>query len=122
MDRRWLAWSVFFLLLTTLLVLPGNVHEQLPLGEFILSRKVLFAKIVHLAFYAVFAILSGWLRVPLRWRPALMFLLMLHGAATEFIQLYVPYRNGSLSDVLFDHLGIAIGFLISWKWWTRSGT
>ena len=120
MDRRWIAWFLYFSCMTTLLVLPGRFQAELPLGEFVVTNKVFIAKGVHVSAYAGLAVLSGWLRVPLRVRPALMFLLMFHAAATEFIQLYVPNRGGSLGDVLWDHLGIAIGLCISWKWWSRS--
>ena len=119
MDRRSFVWIVYFVCLTTLLVMPGTVQDQLPLGEFVLTNKTLFAKSVHIALYAIFAVLTGSLRVSPSWRLPLLFFVMAHGAATEFLQQFVPERNGSVSDVLFDHLGIALGLLVSWKWWTR---
>ena len=121
-DRRWLVWTVYFVCLTALLVMPGTVQEQIPLGEFVLTYKALIAKFVHVALYVVFAVLTARLPVAIAYRLPLLFLLMVHGALTEFIQQYVPQRVGSVSDVLFDHLGIALGLLISWKWWTRPET
>jgi VanZ family protein len=118
-NWRWTIWIVFALAWTVALVAPVPETEELPFGELLVTRKVLFAKSVHVAAYAVFAVLTGWLPVPLRWRPLLMFLLMFHGAATEFIQLHLVYRSGLLSDVLLDHLGIALGWCASWKWWIR---
>jgi hypothetical protein len=44
--------------------------------------------------------------------------LMAHGTITELIQLHVPGRSGSLHDVALDQLGITLGMLASWKWWT----
>ena len=115
---RWMLWLGFAAAWTTALVIPIP-SDQLQLGELFISRRVLVAKTVHVAAYAVFTILTGWLRVPLRWRPALMFLLMAHAAGTEFIQLNLSYRSGTVGDVLFNHLGIAVGFAMSWAWWTR---
>jgi VanZ family protein len=119
-DRRWLVWTLFGAAGTTALLVPASVHEQLPLGEFVMTYKALFAKSLHVLFFAVFAVLSGWLRIALAWRPALMFFLMLHAAGTEFLQGFVPGRNGTVGDVLFNHLGIALGLAFSWSCWTRN--
>ena len=67
------------------------------------------------------AILTGWLRAPVTQRFLLMFLLMAHATVTELIQeatFEVAGRSGELHDVGFDHLGIALGVMLSWKWWT----
>ena len=69
--------------------MPGSVQEQLSLGEFILSRKMLVAKTLHVVGYAMFAILGGALQLGWCGRLILLFLLMFHGAATEFIQQFV---------------------------------
>jgi VanZ family protein len=106
---------------TTALVVPVPNAEELPFGEELFTHRVLFAKSVHVSAYALFAILVGWLQWPQCWRPLLMCGLMLHGAGSEWIQENLTStRSGSLSDVLFDHLGILVGLCISWKWWTRT--
>ena len=119
---RWLVWTLFCIALTAALVAPVPSPEELPLGELLVSRRVLVAKSVHVVAYAMFAMLSGWLPVALRWRLFLMFFLMLHAVSTEFIQLHLSYRSGTLSDVLWDCLGIAVGFGLSWRWWLREDT
>ncbi|MCS7046944.1 MAG: VanZ family protein [Gemmataceae bacterium] len=119
MKRRWLAFALFSAVWTALLVMPGTVHDEIPLGEFLRSRRVVLAKCVHVGCYAVFAVLAGRLPLALAGRLMVLYGLMLHAAATEFIQLYVVQRSGSLSDVLFDDLGILIGLAASWKSWTR---
>ena len=51
-----------------------------------------------------------------------MFALTVHASATELLQVVLKdycHRGGSLEDVGLDHLGIAIGFVVSWQWWTR---
>lgn len=120
MDRRWLVWCLFLVGWTAMLLVPGSVHEQLSLGEVVWTRKAFIAKSAHVLGFAAFAVITGWLRVPLPWRPPLMFLLMFHAVATEFLQDFVPGRTATLSDALFNHLGIALGVALTWKWWTHT--
>ena len=120
MDRRWIAWCAYVVPMTVLLVMPGPNEGGGFLGGLEPHQQTFVAKSVHVAIYAGLTILTGWLRVSPGWRLVLLFVLMLHGAATEFIQQFVPNRTGALRDVLFDHLGVAVGLCISWKWWTRS--
>jgi VanZ family protein len=70
--------------------------------------------------YATFAILSGWLFLPGRWRWLMLAFISLHAFGTEFLQRYVPERGPSLWDVGIDHIGIAIGLVLSSKWWLKS--
>jgi VanZ family protein len=115
---RWLVWGVYVLLWTTALVLPGGAVESLS-GVIPREEKFLLAKIGHVCAYALMTILSGWLRVPVRFRLLLLFFLMAHAGATEWIQLHVPNRGGSVEDVVLDHLGIGAGLIVSWKWWSQ---
>ena len=66
--------------------------------------------------YAVAAILTGWLHAPGSWRWFLLAFWFFHAGATEFGQLFVPGRSGSLRDVALDHIGLLIGLAISWRW------
>jgi len=115
---RWVVWAVFVALWTTALVLPLPEDRNWPVA---LSpeRKYLLAKTGHVCAYALMTILSGWLRVPMRFRLLLLFFLMAHAAATEWIQLNISNRTGTVDDVMLDHLGIAAGLILSWKWWSR---
>jgi VanZ family protein len=117
---RWLLWSGYAALWTTLLVLPSSTVELLPGRDIVGDRKYLVVKTVHVAAYAVMTILSGALQVPARWRWVLVFVLMGHGTLTEIIQKYcVSGRTGELEDVAFDNIGILIGLLLSWSWWVK---
>lgn len=115
---RWLVWTAYAILWTYLLVFPVPPSIPQAIEEFSPGLKDHVAKAVHLTAYATFAVLSAWLRAPQRFRILLVAFLMLHGVATELIQLRLSYRNGSLSDALFDHLGVLLGIAVSWKWWT----
>ena len=75
------------------------------------------AKTLHVSAYAFLTALAAWLPARRCW--PLLVLLSLHGCATEFFQQWVPGRHGSFMDVGWDHLGIALGLALTWKWWRR---
>lgn len=116
---RWIVWSGYVLLWTTLLVipLPGSVEWSL-LDPGVLQEKFI-AKTGHVCAYAMMTILTAWLRVGPAARLAMLFFLMAHAAATEWIQLHVASRSGTVNDVVLNHLGILAGLLLSWRWWTE---
>ena len=123
-SGRWLIWAVYVTLWTTALVMPVPPTTGLPVDEFIELHRFLIAKTVHLSAYAVLTILTGWLTVPARYRLLLLFFVMAHGTATELTQwglttLGISERTGMLYDVGFDNVGVLIGLLLSWKWWTK---
>jgi VanZ family protein len=115
---RWLVWGILVALWTTALVLPLPEDRNWPIA-ISPGRKYLLAKTGHVGAYAVMTILSGWLPVPLRFRLPLLFFLMAHAAATEWVQLNFSNRTGTVEDVVLDHMGIAAGLIISWKWWSK---
>jgi VanZ family protein len=47
-----------------------------------------------------------------------MFGVMAHAAATELIQLKIAGRSGQLTDVGIDHVGVLLGLMLTWKWWS----
>ncbi len=121
---RWWIWGIYAAAWSTALLVPVPEHPWV-IGEFHFTRRMLFAKAVHLSAYAVFAILTGWLRAPVRFRFLLMFLLMLHATLTEVLQFALDeymHRHGDLLDVALDNVGIALGMAVAWKWWTVGGT
>jgi hypothetical protein len=115
---RWRCWSVYALAWTTALLVPVPGTPWLS-GPLDIDLRFCLAKFLHLAAYGTFAALTAWLRAPLRYRFVLTFGLMTHATLTEMLQYLVEFihRSGSLSDVALDHLGIAIGMSVSWKWW-----
>ena len=79
------------------------------------------AKVLHAAAYAFLAGFAVLLRPLGAWRWLILFLLLEHGVATEFIQTFVPERSGDIRDVVIDHCGVALGVLLTWPWWRRRG-
>ena len=114
---RWLIWGTCVLVWTFCLVTTYPVHA----GRAVLAQAADFpvSKVLHVVSYAFLTVLSAWLQVRGLWRWLLLVFLVLHGAATEFIQQWVPERTGSVRDVLLDCVGIGIGFALTWRWWVR---
>jgi hypothetical protein len=114
---RWLLWLGYAAAWTTSLLMPVP-QVNLSVEGVGIDLHYLFAKGVHVSAYAVFTGLSGWLRVPARYRVPLLFVVMAHATATELLQTLTSHRTGCLEDVGFDHLGVAVGLLLTWRWWT----
>ena len=112
---RWLIWGVYVVTWTYYLLTPNP-----PLRDMFLepTSRYLIAKTVHVGAYAVLTILCSWLPVRGRWRWLLVAFVSLHGMATEYLQQFFE-RGSSWRDVGFDHLGLALGLVISWRWWRR---
>ncbi len=117
-GRRWLIWTLFLAGWTALLVFPISSHTG-PLAEIPAGSRFWIAKSMHVVGYALLTVLCFWLRTPRPWPFLLLFFVMAHGTATELIQLYVAGRSGQLHDVAFDHAGVLLGLLLSWRWWSQ---
>lgn len=114
MRLSWVYWFLILVIWTALLVAPGDwffdqgKHQIGGLG---------IGKFLHIGFYALLAASAGWLRLSLNWRMALIPLLVLHGGFTEWMQTFVPFREGCWRDVGIDSLSVLTGFLLTWRWW-----
>lgn len=117
--RRPGLWIWIFLLLawTTALVLP--VPEKIPqtIEDVAPGRKFLVMKTAHLLGYLVLTVFAGRLRPPRNVRLILLAGLLAHGTLTELAQQQLAHRSGQLFDAAVDHLGVALGLALSWKWW-----
>ena len=119
---RWILWSVFTIVWTIGLELPIEPPESMPVAEVIITNRKIIAKTSHVAIYAAWTALTPLVPVPSRYRWLLMFFLMAHAWGSEMLQVVLEpicHRGGSLTDVGLDVLGILIGPLIGWRWWTR---
>jgi hypothetical protein len=103
------------------LILPETVPEpeHHPVRQEILNvvSSSAFPKWVHVACYALLAILSGWQRAFGGYRWGLLAFMTVHAVGTELLQAFVPGRHSSWLDVGFDHLGIALGLVLTWRCW-----
>ena len=118
---RWLIWSCYVIAWTIAL----EVKTPPPLSgvgaAFLEPHRLLIAKSMHVVVYIGMTLLAAWVVLSARHRSLMVFFLMAHACATELLQdILEPYshRRGSLMDVAFDHLGILIGILLTWKRWT----
>jgi VanZ family protein len=115
---RWLIWWIFAIVWSAALLRPEPVHAaEVTFPEE--GVRYVAGKTLHVGAYAVLAVLSSWLPITRPWRWLLLVVLSAHAMGTEFIQQFVPERTGSWRDVGFDHIGLILGVLVSWKWWLR---
>jgi VanZ family protein len=111
---RGLGWCLCIALWTTALLTIFPMH----VGRAVMPEAFHFpaAKFLHVSAYAFLTVYLKWL--PLRrGRWLLLAFLSLHAFGTEFCQQFVPGRHGVLSDVLIDHLGLALGMILTRKCW-----
>ena len=122
---RWLIFLILVIAWTVGLELPVPDPGHLPGGAFIVTNKVIFAKGMHVLVYALLTVMAVWVPLPVPYRWLMMFFLMGHAWGSEMLQEVLEeycHRGGKLSDVGFDVMGIVLGALVSWKWWTRIDT
>jgi VanZ family protein len=115
--RRWSIWLICLALWTLALLTPHPVH----ISKAVLPEHAQFptGKCLHVGAYAFLTILGAWLGVR-GWRRWLLpAVLVGHGMATEYLQTFVPQRNGCWEDVGLDTVGIVVGLVLSWSWWRR---
>ena len=112
---RWAVWGCFLLAWTVVLLTsrPIQIRDAL-FGE---KMGFVLAKGLHVTAYAALTVFTGWLRLRSPYRWLLLGLIALHGVGTEMGQVFVPLRTGSWHDVALDVVGIAVGFVLTWKWW-----
>lgn len=113
---RWLVWFAYLLVLSVALLTPQPAHlahDLIPSD----GERFTVAKSGHLAAYALLAILTAWLSVRRSLRWLLLILLVGHAGLTEFLQQFVPSRGGRWQDAVIDIAGLALGVLLSWRWW-----
>jgi VanZ family protein len=111
---RGLGWCLCLALWTTslLTIFPVRVSQAVMPEAFHFPAS----KLLHISAYTFLTVYLKWLRLR-RWRWLLLAFLSLHAFGTEFFQQFVPGRHGMISDVLIDHLGIALGLILTRKYW-----
>lgn len=116
--RTALPFAIFFLLLglwTWKLLEPNPVPEAVG-AEIPTDLKFLLSKCLHLAAYAVLAVLASFLPVRRPYFLAAIAVLAVHAVGTEVGQSYVPNRHGSARDVGINWAGIGAGLLLLRVW------
>jgi hypothetical protein len=100
------------------LLVPQPIRIHPGQGEEVLRSSLFyFAKTLHVTAYALFALLTCWLRVGGLSRAGLFGFLVLHAGATEYTQYVMAIgRTGSLRDVGLNLAGIGLGAALGW--WT----
>lgn len=115
---RWLVWFGFVIVWTTGLLVP--LDDGSTLEETQRTLRCYAGKALHVVGYAGLTVLSGWLRVSFPRRLLLLLFTAVHAPLTEVLQPIVSNRTGLLTDVALDYLGIGLGLLLTWRWWSAS--
>jgi VanZ family protein len=117
---RWTMWGLWYAAWTAALLTPQPVE----VADAVFTPEGAFSagKLLHIAAYAGLTILTAWLPVSGRVRWLLLVSVSAHTLATEYLQNFVPARYASWMDVGIDHVGIALGFALSWRWWFPAAT
>jgi VanZ family protein len=118
-------WSVWWLLLAGLSwALLSPVPPEV--GKAVLPSDMTFtaSKAVHVGAYAFLSAFVAWLPANARQRLACWLFLAGHAALTEYFQLFVPERYGSLQDVCINLAGLSLGLALAQvahrRGWTAS--
>ncbi|HZZ81124.1 MAG TPA: VanZ family protein [Gemmataceae bacterium] len=119
---RWLTWGTYVIAWTVALEVPVPIPPAPAHMAAEVTLRGLFSKFVHVGAYTVLTLLSAWLPVSARYRWLIVFFLAAHATGTEILQTALQEycgRGGSLYDVGLDLVGMAFGFVITWRWWAR---
>jgi VanZ family protein len=113
----WTLWLGYAAAWSTALLTPYPIQAR----DAVLPDEYHFiaSKGLHVAAYALFAVLTSFLQVSIRWRRIVLVCVILHAPASEFLQQFVG-RTPALMDVGLDLTGIALGVCITWKRWRAS--
>jgi VanZ family protein len=111
------VFLVFLSLWTWKLLEPVPVPPRV-VGGLSAEIKFALAKTLHVGGYTFLTILAATLPLRRPWHVLFVLFLLLHGAASEIAQTYVPNRTGKVSDVVLDWLGVGLG-AAAVQWWRR---
>ncbi len=113
MNRQLLPAVLYGVLIVALSSVPGKNYPDI--------QVLSYDKVIHLAEYAIFAVLIYLAAHNLR--PGSRFLLGLvvllagvFGALDELYQILIPARDSSFGDWVADMVGVVIG-AVSCRWW-----
>ncbi len=113
---RWTVTLAFVAVITLLSIAPGIERPDDSLfGWLVLNTAKPLQKVLHVGVYAFLAMLWMWTLEPVesRWQRVALSLIgtVGLGAVLEWYQTQVPGRYGTLTDILLNLIGAALGIL-----------
>ncbi|MEK6820407.1 MAG: VanZ family protein [Nanoarchaeota archaeon] len=99
-KRKWLSWIIVFLIASLIFYLSSLSFK----GYHVFSLNSVFYHFLAFfwfAFFLIAALLKGRKRF-----LAAVLIALAYAVSDEFHQLFVPFRNFSISDILTDSAGI----------------
>ncbi len=119
---RWIVWFAYTPAWTIALLVPRPIEVR-PDQVLLWWSLFLFSKAVHVSAYALWSLMTCWLRTTLPIRLVLVLVMVLHAGASEYLQVLMNIgRHGSLRDVALDLVGIALGIFVGWRLFLRNLT
>jgi VanZ family protein len=116
-NRLHVAAFVFCFVCWTIALLVPVPHKEAEVVIGGADSQFWFGKTLHVCAYAFLTVLGGSITLTRTQRWFILALMSFHGFATEFFQQFVPGRTAAWRDVGLDHIGIALGILVGWRWW-----
>ena len=115
---RWALTLAFVAFVVGLSVTPGVERPDDNLFSWLFANTAPLAqKVLHVVTYAVLGALWMWTLAGIASRPARialsLSLALVIGIALEWYQTTVPGRYGSITDILLNSLGAALGIVIA---------
>ena len=115
---RWALTLAFIAFVVGLSITPGVERPDDNLFSWLFANTAPFTqKVLHVVTYAVLGALWMWTLAGVASRPTRialsMSLALVIGIALEWYQTTVPGRYGSVTDILLNSLGAALGIVIA---------
>jgi VanZ family protein len=115
---RWLLTLAFIVLIVVLSVTPDQGRPDDSIFQWLVANtSTPIQKLMHVAVYAMLALLWMWTLADIESRMARIVLTLLCsaglGAVLEWYQTQVPGRFGSIVDVLLNLAGTLIGIVLA---------
>ena len=115
---RWALTLAFVAFVVGLSVTPGVERPDDNLFSWLFANTAPLAqKVLHVVTYALLGALWMWTLAGIASRPARialsLSLALVIGIALEWYQTTVPGRYGSITDILLNSLGAALGIVIA---------
>ena len=115
---RWALTLAFIAFVVGLSITPGVERPDDNLFSWLFANTAPFTqKVLHVVTYAVLGALWMWTLAGIASRPARiavsLSLALVLGIVLEWYQTTVPGRYGSMTDILLNGLGVALGIVIA---------
>jgi VanZ family protein len=94
------------------MILIGVVVESLIPHASPEAKKSIVSNLLHLGCYAILAFLPVYYSINVAQGLYLAILMAIVGSGVEFLQLYIPGRECSATDIFMNNIGVGLGTIL----------